>query len=99
MAGGSAGEILKRAAPEAGGGGGSGEGGVWPANSCRINWLTKSDESSPQLGQTNFTGWFNISGVASNAYFAPQEHCSFMMGYGLGFNNTTPGSAASENVS
>ena len=46
-----------------------------------MSWLTNSDASKPQLGQMNFTGCASISGVASNAYFAPQEHCNFMMRY------------------
>jgi len=68
-----------------GGGGGGGVtgsvigGSVWAPNSWRMSSLTKSDASSPQLGQMNFTGCCNISGLASKAYFAPQEHCSFIV--------------------
>src|ERR1019366_5931256 len=43
-------------------------------SSLRTRSLTKSDESTPQAGQTNRTGVFAISGETSRAYFAPQEH-------------------------
>jgi hypothetical protein len=59
-------------------------GAVGP-NSLRISSLTKSEESSPQLGQMNFMGFWSISGVASKAYLAPQEHCNFMTRDRLGF--------------
>jgi hypothetical protein len=44
-----------------------------------MSWLTKSEESKPQLGQMNLTGFFSISGLASKEYFAPQGHCGFMV--------------------
>src|SRR5664279_400062 len=49
-------------------------GGADKPSSWRTRSLTKSDESSPQAGQTNRTGLAAISGVTSRAYFAPQEH-------------------------
>ncbi len=61
-----------------GAGAGSGGGGIVRRIPAGSVWLTKSDESRPQLGQTNFTGFCSISGVASKAYFAPQEHWIFM---------------------
>src|SRR5262249_14371910 len=91
-------EIFKRGAA-AGGGGGGGGGVVCSPNCCRTSSLTKAEASRPQAGQTNFTGFCSISGVASKTYFAPQEHCSFMVRQGLGFNNTIPGFPASENGS
>jgi len=97
-------EIRRRetGAGAAGGGGvcgrGGGSTGAGAPNSRRTSSFTNSDESSPQVGQMNFTGFCAISGVRSKAYFAPQGHCSFM-GQGLGFNSTTPGVSASENVS
>jgi len=48
------------------------------ASSSRTSWLTYSDESSPQFGQTKRTGFCAISGVTSNLYFVPQEHWIFM---------------------
>jgi len=83
-------DTLRRPAPEDWGGGGgavaaTGTGaegtaaGAWLPNSCRTSWFTNSEASSPQLGQMNFTGCVSISGVASKAYLAPQEHWSFMM--------------------
>jgi hypothetical protein len=36
--------------------------------------LTKSEESKPQLAQTNRTGFRAMSGVISKSYFAPQGH-------------------------
>jgi len=107
-AGGASSDTRNRAAAGGGGGGGGGaadatdapgSGGVGVPNSRRMRSLTKSDESNPQLGQMNFTGCVSISGVASKAYFAPQEHCSFMLRQGLGFNNTIPGAPASEKAS
>ena len=77
------------------GGGGFGDAGVGVSelprpNSCRINWLTASEESSPQAGQIKCTPVREISGVRSKEYFAPQEHWTFMLDQGWGFSRTTP---------
>ena len=48
------------------------------ASYSRTSWLTYSDESSPQPGQTKRTGFRAMSGVMSKAYFAPQAHWIFM---------------------
>src|SRR5690242_2299536 len=74
VAGASSCAIFRRDAPTGGGGGGGGGDAVGPLYSWRINSLTKAEESSPQLGQTNFTGFCSMSGEMSNAYFAPQGH-------------------------
>jgi hypothetical protein len=80
-------EILMRAAGGGGatkGAGTSGGGAAGADNSARTSWLTISDESWPQAGQTKRTGCDAISGVTSKAYFAPQEHWIFMTGLGFG---------------
>src|ERR1035437_666842 len=51
-----------------------GAAGLGKPSSLRTRSLTKSDESTPQAGQTNRTGLAAISGETSRAYFAPQEH-------------------------
>lgn len=50
---------------------------LWPSWR-RTRPSTKSDASVPQAGQINCTGRADISGVISNSYFAPQEHCTFI---------------------
>jgi hypothetical protein len=87
VAGASDNEILMRAAGGGGvtkGAGASGGGAAGADNSARTSWLTISDESWPQAGQTKLTGCDAISGVMSKAYFAPQEHWIFMAGLGFG---------------
>src|SRR5436190_9133553 len=49
----------------------------WPS-SRRTRLSTKSEASVAHAGHTNCTGLRAISGVISNSYFAPQEHCTFM---------------------
>jgi len=78
-------EIFKRAAgggTDAMDGAGASSGNDWlaacSASSSRISWLTYSDESNPQFGQTKRTGFRAISGVISKLYFVPQEHWIFM---------------------
>jgi hypothetical protein len=63
---------------------GNGSRAACSASSSRIIWLTYSDESSPQFGQTNRAGFRAISGVTSKLYFVPQEHWIFMaLGLGI----------------
>jgi hypothetical protein len=62
----------------------NGGGAAGAANSSRTSWLTISEESCPQAGQTKLTGCDAISGVMSKAYFAPQEHWIFMGHSGFG---------------
>jgi hypothetical protein len=62
------------------GAGASGNGSIpaCSASSSRTIWVTYSEESSPQFGQTKRTGFRAMSGVMSNSYFVPQEHRIFM---------------------
>ena len=47
-------------------------------SSWRMRLLTKSEESSPQAGQTKRTGLAAMSGERSKAYLAPHEHWIFI---------------------
>jgi hypothetical protein len=61
---------------------------------CRTSCVTKAEASMPHAEQTKCIGCAAISGVTSKVYFAPQEHCSFMVDQG--FSSTTPCVSTSE---
>jgi len=44
------------------------------ASCCHTSLVTCSEESNPQLGHTNCTPVFAMSGCTSNENFAPHEH-------------------------
>ena len=57
-------------------------------NCSRTRAAICPDKSMSQAGHANETGFRTISGVASNAYFAPQSQMTFMLAQGFGFSST-----------
>ncbi len=57
-------------------------------NSCCTSAFNAADKSTPHVGHAKVMGFRAISGVASNAYFAPQSQVIFISVQGLGFNST-----------
>lgn len=66
-------------------------------NCCRIRFVTYSEESNPQAGQTNCTGCPACSEGTSKAYLAPHAHWIFKAEKVHGLSSTTPGGCKSEN--